>query len=225
MDVNDERLTRNMDMTDRTVRRPRTQAERSDATRQVVIDAALEVLHAQGYSGATIGTIRDTAGVSTGALNHQFPTKALLMAAVVQRFYDERLAAYIQATLSVSNAKEAVESIMDTTESVLRLPEMAAMLEIHLARRNDPDLDRLTKPIYKRFDRHARLGLRLVRRSSGGANQIDFSQFRLLRFAVYRGLAMAVIDRAEDHEISGALRLWRTAALRLVLSDEMASRP
>ncbi|MCA3692962.1 MAG: TetR/AcrR family transcriptional regulator [Aquidulcibacter sp.] len=42
----------------------RTQDERSAATRESVIAAAFEILHRQGYSGATTYAIAKSAGVS-----------------------------------------------------------------------------------------------------------------------------------------------------------------
>ena len=62
----------------------RSHAQRSASTRAKVIAAARDVLFSQGYSGATLHAIRDAAGMSLGAIQHQFPTKAKLMAAVVE---------------------------------------------------------------------------------------------------------------------------------------------
>src|SRR3546814_16022322 len=70
-----------------TITKPRrSQADRSAATRTTVLAAARDVLCAQGYSGATMPAIRDAAGMSLGAIQHQFPTKAKLMAAVAAEF-------------------------------------------------------------------------------------------------------------------------------------------
>lgn len=41
---------------------PRSQADRSAATREKVIEAARDVLFSQGYSGATMQAIRKAAG-------------------------------------------------------------------------------------------------------------------------------------------------------------------
>lgn len=184
------------------------------------MDAALRVLHTHGYSGATIVAIRDAAGVSTGALNHQFPTKAMLMAAVVSRFCEEQIAAYKRALSGAATPRAAMEAILDTSGTIIRRPEMAATFEIHLARRNDPELDRLTKPTYERFERRLRLWVRKVRRAAGIEDQARFDHFRLLSGAVYRGLAMELIGKSDDHDVDGTLKLWRKAAIQIIFDED-----
>src|ERR1041384_8367969 len=75
----------------------RSQADRSAATRAKVIAAARDVLCAQGYSGATMHAIRDAAGMSLGAIQHQFPTKAKIMAAVAADLAAYRTRVYADA--------------------------------------------------------------------------------------------------------------------------------
>src|SRR3546814_18189138 len=50
-----------------------------------------------------------------------------------------------------------MENLLDANFEMVSRPEMAAVLEIHLARRNDPDLDREVAPSTRRFDRRVRL--------------------------------------------------------------------
>ena len=90
-------VTDNSRMTSVAQKPRRSQADRSAATRAKVIAAARDVLCAQGYSGATMHTIRDAAGMSLGAIQHQFPTKAKLMAAVAGEFSAYRVRVYREA--------------------------------------------------------------------------------------------------------------------------------
>jgi len=84
-------------MTKTATRPRRSQADRSAATRARVLAAARDVLCSQGYSGATMLAIRDAAGMSLGAIQHQFPTKAKLMAAVAAEFAAYRTRVYAEA--------------------------------------------------------------------------------------------------------------------------------
>src|SRR5690606_16309131 len=127
-------------------KRRRTHAERSASTRARVIAAARDVLCAQGYSGATMHVIRDAAGMSLGAIQHHFPTKAKLMAAVVAEFSAYRTQVYAEAIRRGKTPRESMENLLDTNFQMVSRPEMAAVLEIHLARRNDPDLNREVGP-------------------------------------------------------------------------------
>ena len=137
----------------------RSQAARSAATRAKVIAAARDVLCAQGYSGATMHAIRDATGMSLGAIQHQFPTKAKIMAAVAAEFSAYRTQVYAEAIRRGKTPRESMENLLDANFEMVSRPEMAAVLEIHLARRNDPDLDREVAPSTRRFDRRVQPGV------------------------------------------------------------------
>lgn len=62
----------------------RTQAERSETTRQKLIDATVKLLRCRGYGGLRTVEISEVAGVSRGAQMHHFPTKDTLVTATVQ---------------------------------------------------------------------------------------------------------------------------------------------
>src|SRR3546814_13908224 len=95
----------------RTMTRPRrSQADRSAATRAKVLAAARDVLCSQGYSGATMFAIRDAAGMSLGAIQHQFPTKAKLMAAVAAEFAAYRTRIYAEAISAGTKPPQSTEN-------------------------------------------------------------------------------------------------------------------
>ena len=66
--------------------------EQELATRQVILEAAYEEIHARGFQGASLSKILSSTNVTKGALYHYFPTKIELGYAVV----DEILAEHIQ---------------------------------------------------------------------------------------------------------------------------------
>ncbi|QMU61732.1 MAG: TetR family transcriptional regulator [Gammaproteobacteria bacterium] len=66
--------------------------EQEVATRQVILEAAYEEIHARGFQGASLSKILSSTNVTKGALYHYFPTKLELGYAVV----DEILAEHIQ---------------------------------------------------------------------------------------------------------------------------------
>src|SRR5690242_17849071 len=110
----------------------RSQADRSADTRAKVIAAASEILRAQGYSGATMHAIRDATGMSLGAIQHQFPTKAKIMAAVAAEFSAYRVNVYKDAIRRGATPRESMENLIDANFAMIGCPEMAALLEIHL---------------------------------------------------------------------------------------------
>jgi AcrR family transcriptional regulator len=63
---------------------PRTQAERSATTRAALTTAARELWAARGYAEVGTPEIAQAAGVTRGAMYHQFPDKEALFRAVLE---------------------------------------------------------------------------------------------------------------------------------------------
>ena len=194
----------------------RTQADRSAATRAKVIAAARDVLCAQGYSGATMHAIRDAAGMSLGAIQHHFPTKAKLMAAVASELSAYRTRAYTDAIRRGATPREAMENLLDANFEMVGRPEMAAVLEIHLARRNDPELDREVAPGTRRFDRRVRVWGITNLRAAGIDDDEAHQSLQLLNNAVTRGLTVEFIRNPDKGAIDRSIRIWKTQMLDLL---------
>ncbi|ATE63601.1 TetR/AcrR family transcriptional regulator [Rhizorhabdus dicambivorans] len=194
----------------------RSQADRSAATRAKVIAAARDVLCAQGYSGATMHAIRDAAGMSLGAIQHQFPTKAKLMAAVAAEFSAYRIGVYREAIRRGRSPRQSMENLIDANFEMISRPEMAAVLEIHLARRNDPDLDREVGPSTRRFDRRVRLWAYSILHAAGISEDERHLSVQLLNNAVTRGLTVEYIRNPDAAFVARAVRIWKQQMLDLI---------
>lgn len=204
-------------MTTTTATRPRrSQADRSAATRAKVLAAARDVLCSQGYSGATMLVIRDAAGMSLGAIQHQFPTKAKLMAAVAAEFAAYRTRIYAEAIRAGATPRQSMENLIDANYRMVSRPEMAAVLEIHLARRNDPDLDQEVGPGARRFDRRVRLWGHMILRAAGIDNDEAYQTLQLLNNAVTRGLTVEYIRNPDMALIERSVAVWKKQMLDLV---------
>ena len=60
------------------------QQDRSRATRQRLLEAAIECLAEVGWSGSTVAVVAERAGVSRGAAQHHFPTREDLVTSAVE---------------------------------------------------------------------------------------------------------------------------------------------
>jgi len=199
----------------------RSQVERSARTRERLIAAAFEILHRQGYSGASTVAIAKAAGVSLGALQHQFPTKALLMTAVLRRIAALRIAAYRAALKSVGPGPERFAALSQASWAQIGTKELAASMEIELAMRNDPDLAATAAPT---FARHGAFMSQLVGaalKDRGGVDQKRAEAIRLLNNAVMVGLTMEVIRGTDAKAVKDALASWRD----VLINDLAAPAP
>jgi AcrR family transcriptional regulator len=68
------------------------QQDRSRATRQRLLEAAIECLAEVGWAGSTVAVVAERAGVSRGAAQHHFPTREDLFAAAVDYVTEVRTA-------------------------------------------------------------------------------------------------------------------------------------
>lgn len=205
----------------KTAQKPRrSQADRSAATRAKVLAAARDILCAQGYSGATMHAIRDATGMSLGAIQHQFPTKAKIMAAVAAEFAAYRTQVYVDAIRRGRTPRQSMENLIDANFEMVSRPEMAAVLEIHLARRNDPDLDHEVGPSTRRFDRRVRLWGHLILRAAGIRNDRAYLSLQLLNNAVTRGLTVEYIRNPDMALIERSIAIWKVQMLDLIFGDD-----
>jgi AcrR family transcriptional regulator len=85
------------------VNRPRTQADRSAATRDALVRAARPLFAEHGFAGVGTEAIVRAAGVTRGAMYHQFADKADLFAAVFEQVEVEVMGRIAGATGSVGD--------------------------------------------------------------------------------------------------------------------------
>ena len=119
----------------------RTQAERSEAMRQKLVDAALACLIKDGYSGTTVSRIIEEAGVSRGAPLHHFPSKAALIAATAEQLIRQVYIQMGKAVARVEGSEDRLhELIYSAWQNVFKRPEYVALHELLVASRRDPEL-------------------------------------------------------------------------------------
>ncbi|MER7625544.1 TetR/AcrR family transcriptional regulator [Streptomyces sp. NPDC126503] len=84
--------------------------DRSRATRQRLLEAAVSCLAEHGWAGSTVAVVAERAGVSRGAAQHHFPTREDLFTAAVEYVAEERSQAL--RALPARDREEAVAGIV-----------------------------------------------------------------------------------------------------------------
>jgi AcrR family transcriptional regulator len=157
-----------------------TQAERSAATQQALVDAAVELLIERGWAATTAVAVCDRAGCTRGALMHHYPSLSALLAHALESLYDAFTRAPRPAPITMVAA-------IDGLWRAISERRFKAVLEAWSAAGNDPELAAELRPAMSRFAklmaiddvdpdrrgfvlvaREAMLGLALGRATNGG---------------------------------------------------------
>jgi len=197
----------------------RTQAERTEATREALIAAARELFTERGYDEVGTEEIVRAAGVSRGALYHHFGDKASLLEAAYERIEAE--------------STERVARIVLGSELESPLEAMKAGVEAFLDECAKPELRQVAlhdAPAVLGWERWREIGaangLGLIEASLGAA--IEAGEIRELPVGPTAHLLMGALDEAAmllaREERSGS-RAEVTAVLVGLLEGFAVERP
>jgi AcrR family transcriptional regulator len=185
--------------------RRRTQAERSGETRRILLETTIRCLHTKGYAATTTLLVAQEAGLSRGAMLHQFPTRVDLMMFVVQSVFDDEVAIYDARLAAIADPKERMYAFPQIVWEVLSRPSGVAVLEILQGSRSDPDLTTRLAPLQAEIEQNA---LVLLGRWFGDSGNASKAVMRLVVWAV-RGLSIAQVLVPDPEEIEKSVSLLR----------------
>jgi AcrR family transcriptional regulator len=101
--------------------RPNKHVERSAQTRARLVDAARELFATRGYAEVPVEDVVRSAGVTRGALYHQFPGGKVDLFAAVFDAVEEELMAGIAETLAEAGAEDPVAGLRAGIDATLAL--------------------------------------------------------------------------------------------------------
>lgn len=189
--------------------RPRlTQQERTERTRELLLDATIDCLVELGYARTSTNEICRRAGVSRGAQQHHFATKAELMANAVEHLVNK-----IIARMSAHESISGPDRIAQGIEMLWRGYSGAlatAVMELWVAGRTDPELQTAMQPIDKAL---ARRTAELFREMLGDQVPGDRPELPLwLTVNLIRGLALDSMLGGDPERRKHLLDEWKTIA-------------
>ena len=129
----------------------RTQAKRSAATRQRILDAAFETLSDVGYGNLTTSEVCRRAGVSRGTLLHHYGSTHELVTAAAEHIFLRKLNAYRRTFEALPEPERSASRAIAMLWSILSGPTYYAWLEIVVASRTDPALRNKVRDVVGRF--------------------------------------------------------------------------
>lgn len=193
----------------------RTQEQRSAGTRQAVLEATVACLVEYGYRGTTTTAIQERAGVSRGALTHQYPSKNELLAAAIVHLAEVRGAEMLAAARREGSSADRLEAGVRVLWKTFRTDLFVAAIELWIASRTDDDLHAVLIEAEREIARaYHRMGVSLF---GDLADQPGFARGMESVVTHMRGAALtAILRRAtKDREaVDECVAILRTALER-----------
>lgn len=198
----------------------RTQAERSASTRAALTEAAIRSLYEHGYAATTTMLVAEQAGVSRGAMLHQFGTKHDLMTHVVEQVYERELGDYAEAVSGLVEPSERLLAMCDIVWAVLSRPSGVAVLEILQGSRSDPVLAERLAPVQARIEEDA---LHNTERATGLDRATSLALMRLIVWSA-RGLSIARVLAPDQDHVADAMALLRRLIENAIVTGALTLR-
>lgn len=191
---------------------------RGAATRSRIVHAAIDCVIEDGYGGLTTTNVCERAGVSRGAYLHHLPTRRELVASVI-----EELASRLGRGLRGNETRLAAgtpgpDQVVDAIWEGFGSPDAVALLEVWIAARTDPDVNRLMEPMARRIETEV---MRHCEHLFGPDNVAhpNYPVVRGITLTLLRGMLMerALVHFQELDQTQAELReAWKELAVSLL---------
>jgi len=166
----------------------RTQAERSAATVDALLDATIDCLVEVGYANTTTSRVAERAGVSRGAHLHHFQTRSALVAAAIERLSALRAEQGLALARELPEGRERIGAGLDLIWSGYDHPFFQAAIDLWSQARTDPELRSHLIEVERTFDRQTlEIAARVFPEQAG---KPDFERLIEMALAAMRGLAL-----------------------------------
>ncbi len=115
----------------------RTQAERSALTRLRIVTAAAGLISSRGYAKLRTADVADAAGLSRGAMLHQFPTKTALVVATLAHVFEAAGAVSRARAAAIHPADDLIAAVIDDARQFFFNEHFKVALDIVLSTSTD----------------------------------------------------------------------------------------
>jgi AcrR family transcriptional regulator len=138
------------DRESRRVKRRRTQNERSEETRERLLNGALKILSKKGYAGFRLAEVSNVAGVSRGGLIHHYPSKEILVAGVLEYIFGRLRRRAVRQMGTAANVRSVLAAIVDSAREYFFSSEFPIYLDLVLAAREGGPLSQAARRLARR---------------------------------------------------------------------------
>lgn len=183
----------------------RTQEQRRTETRAALLDAALTQLMDVGLAGFTTTEVAKRAGLSQGALFKHFPTKAALLAAVIEHLFDALRDDFEGRFAALDPSDRSPQVGVDLLWDQMLDPRLAAAFELYAAARTDVELRAALDPVVAAHVARIHDLAASVLPDVDGATRVSTVELALLAMQGLVLQQMAMPDVAQERRVRDAL--------------------
>ena len=195
---------------------------RTEDTRQVLVQAAKEVLRRQGFSAATARNIAARAGCNQALVFYHFGSVVNLLLAALDEVSTERRERYGAALITVERPSQLVELAARVFEEDLDTGDAALLVEMIAGASSTPGLGAEVKARVAPWSEFAATALDSVVKGSAVANFVSAEEAAHAVVALYLGLELL---SHLDGDRSPALTLFERARRFAGVADLIAGIP
>jgi AcrR family transcriptional regulator len=171
-----------------------------------LLEASVESLAEVGYAATTVSVVASRAGVSRGAAQHHFPTRADLFAAAVEYMTEVRLAEIRAQATDLPSGPGRTEAIVGMLADVYSGPLFKAALHLWVAASTEEALRRQIVRLEAHVGRQAHRALLEVLDVSERTPGVRETVQGVLDMA--RGLGLADLLTDDSARRQGIVRQW-----------------
>jgi AcrR family transcriptional regulator len=185
----------------------RTQAERSEATRKRLLDAAVKLIRDKGFGGLRTIDVAILAGVSRGALMHHFPSKHALVVAVLTYVNEKTFTQSTRRAHSARSSGDPIEGVIQDAQEFF----FGDYFFIELAIAMSDSTQRLRRET-QQATRQTRFSIEaawLDTLVSSGIPQQLAGDVLALTLSVVRGFSIRMLLERDPERFARLLDVWR----------------
>jgi AcrR family transcriptional regulator len=193
----------------------RTQEQRRRETQDSILAATLEILANEGHTHFTTTRVASKAGVSRGAQENYYPTKAKLIAAATEHAMKRAAEEAAASARALDPRGDPVQSFLADAGKFFLSRTYVAMEELALAGRDDPALSKIHRGAFMKFRKvHDEIWISAL--TKAGYQRDKAKSFVELTIYFLRGLALTALILPERRTPGDLLERWRAAAPSLL---------
>lgn len=192
----------------------RTQAVRSQETRERILLAAMEVLREHGYAGLRVADVTAAAGVSRGAQTHHFRSKVELVLALFSRMFEQAREDSRARVARIGAGDDVIAAMIADASAFFLGPDFALGLDLLGAGGRDPELRQAVQDSARsnRFEVEDLWRAVLRGRGLSGA---DADDVLWLVFSAIRGLSVRLLWDRDPRRFARVQQLAYEAAQQI----------